>query len=1129
MFSPSDLALYMQSPFAFWMERRAKEGPALLDLADQDSDLLEALQDKGAQHEQALLAQFTKEGRQLVDITQAADGPQATLVAMQGGAEVIYQAALQSEYFKGYADFLVRVPGASRFGDYHYEVWDTKLSKTVKPQYSVQLCCYQDMLQQLQGCYSEEFVVVLGSQQQCRFYTSDYFYYYRALRDEFLNAFTQNKNNNLPDPAESKDWGRWQTYAQHRLRESDSLLNVATVSRAQMKKLQAAGITTLNQLAGTRATSVAGINAALFSRLKSQAEIQQASEGQDKPKYRVLAPESGKKIGLAMLPPHSDLDVFFDIEGYPLAEGGLEYLWGNAFFDADGKRQFKDFWGHNPEQEKQAFQDFIQWVYGRWQQDPQMHVYHYANYEIAACRKLMSRYGVCEFETDELLRNEVFVDLYKIVKSGLVIGEPKYSIKNVEHLYRGQRQTQVGTGGDSVVVYDRWRDQPDGEDWRSSKILKSIRDYNIDDCDSTQELVAWLRERQREQGIAYLGQTQPKQTEIPEEVSRRTQLRDTLLALAQSTKEQDDATAAAMEILAWSLEFHRREAKPVFWRRFDRLGLTDLELVEDLDCLALCTRSAREPFKPSPRARNLAYEYHFNPDQEFKFTENTKSFFILGEDDDKGKTLSVTLLPEHTDLSQGLITVQSKLPPPQKLTLIPDEFVNPEPIPTAIEKVAEEFLQDSNSNRAILSFLKRDFPNIRGLKKGETITRSHNPAERLGEIIEAVLKLDHSYLVIQGPPGAGKTFTGKHIITQLLKQGKKVGISSNSHKAINNLLLGCAEYCREQAIAAQFFCTKDTDVALSDNQVQVIKNNEIAAVLTSACVVGTTAWGFARSELHRQFDYLFIDEAGQVSLANLIGVSQATENIVLMGDQMQLGQPAQGTHPGDSGLSTLDYLLQGSATIAENRGIFLETTYRMHSAVNRFISDAIYQGKLNSHPDNDRQVIALPEPPNGLIKKAAGIVYLPVAHEGNTQASDEEVELIVRAAQELLGREFTDKNKHKRPIAWADMLFVAPYNFQVNKLKQALPVEAKVGSVDKFQGQEAPVVFLSMCASDADESPRGSEFLFDKNRLNVAVSRAQALAVVVASPALVHSRASNLAQQRMINTYCALVQYALDN
>ena len=218
----------------------------------------------------------------------------------------------------------------------------------------------------------------------------------------------------------------------------------------------------------------------------------------------------------------------------------------------------------------------------------------------------------------------------------------------------------------------------------------------------------------------------------------------------------------------------------------------------------------------------------------------------------------------------------------------------------------------------------------------------------------------------------------------------------------------------------------------------------------------------------------------------------------------------------------IGHLLHETPTIPDTMGVFLGTTYRMHSAVNRFISDAIYEGKLESAPDNDRQRIRIPDDYQGVLNKEAGIITVPVFHEGNTQASDEELEQIVLLANQLIGRVFTANDGIERSIEWSDILFVAPYNHQVNKLKQALGEQAKVGSVDKFQGQEAPIVFLSMCASNANESARGMDFLFDKNRINVAVSRALCLAIVVYSPTLLDTAVNSPKQMEMVNLFCQL-------
>ena len=439
-YSPSDITRYMESPFASWMDRLALEQPDDQPEKDADDPMMQALASRGFAHEAAVLEGFQSQGLSVITINVEgyAAKRDMTLKALQDGIDVIAQARLEMPPFAGYADFLVKVPGKSLLGDYHYEVWDAKLSSKVKPTYPVQLCCYVEMLEAIQGCCAETITVALGDGTHERLRTSDCFYYYQSIKEGFLIEQDAFSPEQPPDPAESKTWLNWSEVAEGQLLERDHLFQVANITRGQIKKLTSAGITTMQDLADTPLLHVAGINPLVLERLKAQAAIQKASEGQDRPLYAILPHGGDEPTGLEWLPPHSDLDIFFDIESFPLEQGGLEYLWGCTYFDNDGQRAFRDFWAHTREQEKTAFEHFIHWAYDRWQQDPTMHIYHYANYEIAACRKLMGRFGICEYEVDQLLRNEVFVDLYKVVKSGIRLGEPRYSIKNVEHLYRGK-------------------------------------------------------------------------------------------------------------------------------------------------------------------------------------------------------------------------------------------------------------------------------------------------------------------------------------------------------------------------------------------------------------------------------------------------------------------------------------------------------------------------------------------------------------------------------------------------------------------------------------------------------------------------------------------------------------------
>lgn len=1107
LFSPSDLITFMESPFASAMNRKCLYDPLLAEQMDKEDPLLVHLRKKGFAHEDAFVRKLEDEGADICAIGE--DRPhvmrEQTVQAMKAGRGIITQAYLTMDRFAGKADFLVRVPGASRLGEFHYEVWDTKLSRKLKPYFAIQLCCYAEMLEAVQGRRPEQMAVVLGNNEKRELAVAGHFAYYRALKENFL-AFHADDDAPTPDPAESSSHGDWSDLAKRLLAERDHLSQVANLRRSQVLKLEAAGITTMTALAKSDLEDIPGMKAESFQRAKAQARLQIASKGKDKPVYEIINHGPGAARGLALLPPASLGDVYFDIEGFPGEEGGLEYLWGSTYLNPDGSRAFKDFWAHDKAAEKLAFVGFIEWVYARWKADPSMHIYHYSAYEVTAIRKLMGQHGVCEDMVDNLLRNHVFVDLYTVVRHGVLIGEPKYSIKNVEHIYRGKRETEVASGSDSIIVYEAWRESPDGETWETSAVLKSIRDYNIDDCDSTLELAEWLRREQAAQKTPFLGPVGEGEPDISPEASQYTDLRDILLAEAE--KNSGTPLGAVQEVLAWSLEFHRREAKPMWWKYFDRLGWSEPELFEDMDCLAEVTRTSAPVVKP--KRGNPVHEYRFDTDQPYK--GKAKVFEVLGE-------TKTRIRVKDYDPDKGIISFGTKQDLPEKMNLVPYEWIDPEPIPAAILTVVQDTVQSGYAPSAIMDSLLRRRPRIRGNAEGNVL----DPRQPLlTSIIEAVRNLDGSYLCIQGPPGAGKTYTAKHIIARLLKDGKKVGIASNSHKAINNLLAGVADQVAAERIPAHLVKAqqeKDEELTRRGDIEQIGSVKDL--LLTRSLCFGGTAWAFANPEVRGEFDYLFVDEAGQVSIANLIGMSAAPKNIVLMGDQMQLSQPIQGSHPGESGLSILDYLLQGKATIPADLGVFLPKTYRMHPDVCKVISEQVYDGRLGSDEATAKYVV---QPKGPIIRKASGICFVPVAHEGNTQGSDEEVEMIKQITRELIGTPiWPDEEDRSRSITLNDILFVAPYNFQVNKLKAALGPGARVGSVDKFQGQEAPVVILSMCTSDAAESPRGIEFLFSKNRLNVAISRAQALAIVVGNPKLANTGVTSLEQMQQINFFAELV------
>ena len=991
----------------------------------------------------------------------------------------------------------------------------------MKPYFAIQLCSYAEMLENIQGLKPKNIAIVLGDKKVIHLKTQDYFAYYSLLKTSFYSFHNNWKIDNQPDPADSKTHGRWSQYAKKTLEDRRHLSLIANITRTQIKRLEGAGIKTIDDTASSSLQSVSKLSKDILDRLKAQAEMQILSEDKDKPSYKILPHDGDRLLGLSLLPPHSNLDIFFDIEGFPHVEGGLEYLWGATYFNELGDRQFKDFWGHNVEQEKKAFTDFVDWAFARWRKDPSMHIYHYGSYEVTALRRLMGSNGVREYEVDTLLRNEVFVDLYNIVRNGVLIGEPSYSIKNVEHIYRNNRDTEVLSGGDSIVVYEEWRNNPDGLSWQDSNVLKAIRDYNIDDCNSTQELADWLRSEQLLHEIHYSRiSADDVEVEDTEAVTDATQLRDKLLNNA--TSEVNEKKQAVLKNLAWLLEFHKRENKPTWWKLYDRLALTEIDLHDDMECLVGLVRTEREPFFYKPRVRNQTFEYSFDKNQPFK--GQSRFFYVLGEEQLKLKTISF-------DPDEGLICLQSKEAPPDRISLIPDQFINPSPIPNAIQDVIEENLKNDFQPSAINDFLFRKIPRFFHGPKNPILEPNLTPNNFIKSIILAANELDNSYLCIQGPPGAGKTFTARKVIGDLIAKGKRIGISSNSHKAIINLMDGVSDHLIENDIACNLIKIGNNDEDPIFNKKNVLYKRDAKAcgeeLNASPLCVGGTAWLFCNSSLTedegiKKFDYLFIDEAGQVSVANLVGMSRIAKNIILMGDQMQLGQPIQGSHPDESGQSILDYLLQDQSTISPEMGVFLPKTYRMHPDVCAIVSNQVYDSRLVSAEVTNNHIINVP---SDILPIKHGIHFIPVIHEGNTQSSEEEVNVIKSLAKKLINVPYWPKKegKEERLIEWSDILFVAPYNYQVNLLKAALNTDARVGSVDKFQGQEAPIVFVSMCASNASESPRGIDFLFSKNRLNVAISRAQSLVIVVGSPNLATTPVNNLRQMELVNFYAEIV------
>ncbi len=1108
-FTPSDLSNFHDSPFASWMDRLAIERPGEVEPDPPDAALL-LVRRKGVAHEAAVLERLRAEGHDIVEISGGPAGVAETRAAIAAGRQVIYQAVLQSGAIRGVADFLIR-DSERRC----YEPLEAKLARRPKPGAVVQLCCYAELLGRLGHGTPEQLAIATGDGETTRLRTADFLAYYRTLEREFVAFMEAWDPSNPPVPDAAAPNREWQGHAEAWLAERDHPSRVANITRLQVARLAAAGIETMTQLAESQARSIAGIEPATYERLRDQAGLQLVSSGRERPEFRLLLPTPEfPRQGLALLPPASEFDVFFDMEGFPWDRERLEYLFGATVLEA-GQPRFLDWWAHDRDAERQAFEEFIDWTWRRFRTDPRMHVYHYGHYETTALKRLMGQLGSRENEIDELLRHEVFVDLYDVVRTGLLVGEPAYSIKNLERLFRGKRDGDVGSAIDSIVYYQRWIDSGEPRDWRESETLALIRRYNQDDCESTLELARWLRARQQEQGIEWAGTAREGKEAVPDapvkpEILARRDLADRL-------DRQADAGQAG-GLIAQLLEFHRREKRPAWWMLFERHAMTEEQLIEDAGCLAALTPTGD---LPEARDRGWIHRFRFDPDQETKAREGDS--FHLSHD------LAVNAEIVELDLDRGEVAIKINRGPgsagPQqplpRISLIPAENYFATPIIESIHRTAVRMERQGGLDGAIAEFLERRPPTVDGHSGKPLVRDGETPAEAALRIAP---QLDGNTLFIQGPPGTGKTTTSAKMILKLLAQGASVGVSSNSHKAIENLMLRCVRLYDGELPCLKVGGPADSEL-LQQPGAFTAKANGAAFHVPKVRFVGGTAWLFSRPEMAGKLDYLFVDEAGQVSVANLVGMAPAARNLVLVGDPMQLPQPTQGAHPGDSGASTLEYLLGDRATVPPERGIFLDTSYRLHPALADWISDAFYDGRLDSAGNCANRVVRLPadRPVEPGVPIEAGIVFVPVEHEGNRQASAEEVERIALLIDELTGRERVDvRGNSAGPVTAADILVVAPYNLQVRKLQLRLPQDVRVGTVDKFQGQEAPIVIVSLCSSEGHASSRGLDFLLNPNRLNVALSRAQSLAIVVGHPGLARTRATSVDQMRLVNRLCRL-------
>jgi predicted RecB family nuclease len=1065
IFSPSDLTAFLACPHLTTLQVAVAVGE--LPKPFRQNPHADLIRRKGEEHEAAHLASL---GDGVVRIGKPWDigwdvTAEATEDAMRDGASIIYQAAFSHEGWRGLADFVVRRP------DGGYEALDTKLAHA-RPEHILQLCFYTEQIGRIQGRNPEEMHVVNGLGEQETFRPDDYLAYYRRLRERFLTA-VEKRADSYPYPVEHCGLCEFLHRCQQRWEQDDHLTLVAGVSRAQVERLTAAEITTLEALGDAPPeTRVRKMRPTTFAKLRHQAELQLQRRRSGEHRVDLLPVESER--GFALLPEPNPGDLWLDLEGHPWFEParGLEYLFGWIELE-DGEPRYECLWAHDRDEERTAFEQLIDTIAERRRRFPGLHVYHYAPYEATALKRLMGEHGTRETELDNLLRGEVLVDLYRVTRQALRASVARYSIKDVEELYGFQRTAEVSGGSESVVAFEEWLEL--GVD----SLLDGIRDYNEEDCRSLYELHRWLL-RQRPAELAWRGPPEKREgpsEERVEQLAERERVRAELLDRAGEGEPR--------WLLAQLLEYHRREEKPQWWEYFHHRSLDPEELLEDTDTIG----GLELVGEPVPVKQSLEYIFEF-PAQEHKIGTS-------GVDPVTERSYSVIV-----DNERGTVTLKRG----KKLAdePLPRALIPPEPLPTWVQRDAVlRFAKNQTRYPALVEILERRRP--RG--------RLH------GTLAEAELSLDGSYLFVQGPPGSGKTYNGARMAITLMRSGQRVGITALSHKAIHKFLEDLEDAAQEQGYRFRGMkkCGADPGTRFESRWglVENTKENEEMLEPELQLLAGTS-FLFSREELDQHVDTLFVDEGGQFALADALAVGTAARNLVLLGDPNQLPQVSQGAHPPGANASVLSHLLGEHETVEKEMGIFLEHTWRMRPEVNAYVSETFYEGRLEPADVCWQRSVA----------DGRGLRFVHVEHDGNRTQSAEEAAFVRDEIARLRGTPYGDEDG-ERTLEPGDFIVVAPYNAHVRCLRQHIPDEGiRIGTVDKFQGQQAAVVFFSMASSSGEDVPRGLDFLFSRNRLNVAVSRAKCLSYVVASPRLLEVSCRTIEQMRLVSAFCRFVERA---
>jgi predicted RecB family nuclease len=1097
---------------------------------------LKVIQELGLRHEKAYLANLSErdlvvENLGHIDHKDEERLLTETLALMERGAEVIAQGALSDGEWFGRPDVLRRVETPSKRWKWSYEVADTKLARETKATTILQLSLYSDLLAKVQGTVPEYLWVVPPGEGFSgeKYRVSEYAAYYRHVRKRLLKAVGEDAGKETyPEPVEHCNVCRWFKECDQRRRADDHLSLVAGIRRQQRDQFEVWDAETMAKLARLpiplkerpKHGSKAG-----YERVREQARVQVEGRTEKKQKHEPLLPPA-EGMGFCRLPEPSEGDMFVDLEGDPfVGENGLQYLFGFAALNVPGELKYEKRWALNREEEKKGFEWLVDEIMRQREANPKMHVYHFGAYEPGALKRLMGMYATREDEIDRMLRAGVLVDLHQTFKQGVRASVEEYSLKKIELFYGFLRKTPPEVSRPAMRYIEHRLELGWGDEELPEKFREAMEGYNGEDCVSTAKLRDWLEAERKK--LVDNGTTVPRFSDRDEKASEETEKQQTRVAKLveqltkdipadrkERTKEQE-----AQWLLAQLLDWHRRDAKPKAWRYFDLRGMDDADLMEERDAVSGLVWMGSVT---SPNG-SIADRYSF-PNQETNVrVDDRKEVHQKGQRigtvvamDPIGRTIDIKKISDATGFHPTSIFVK-------------EPYRNAKAQQDSLYRlgcwVRDNGIAADGPWRGVRDFLMRKPP---GLSNSESLKISG--VEDFGdELTRVVSALNFSVLAVQGPPGSGKTTSAARAIEALVTKRKmQIGVTALSHSVIRNLL---GTIVSEGSGSVQCMHKSDGKEDGSNEEIVVTTKNEVALNglrQRSVDVLGGTSFLWAREEFANSVDVLFVDEASQVSLADVLAISQAAKSVVLVGDPQQLARPGDASHPPGAELSGLEHILMDPQlgklkTMPEFLGLFIDETKRLHPKICDFTSAAFYEGRLHSRAFTRSRVIE-----GHPWLKGAGLWFVPVQHEGNRNSSAEEVEMVARIVEGLLkpNVKWFDRAGKSQRLKEKDILVVAPYNAQVSDLGARLP-KLSVGTVDKFQGQEGAVVIYSLTTSTPEDAPRGMEFLYSLNRLNVATSRAMTAVILVGSPKLFEPECRTPRQMQLANAFCGYLEMAV--